>query len=111
MFRNYDGQGGAFGDTEVQAATTDPVNTSVYASFDSGEPNHLVIMAINKATSPVTAEVKVNGLDVISADSYVLTSASPLPRLGVRASGDGKSTFSYTMPAQSISVLLPQLPQ
>jgi O-glycosyl hydrolase len=111
MFRNYDGQGGHFANTEVQAATTDPVNTSIYASVDSGDPNHMVIVAINKATNPVTAEVEVKGLDVISADSYVLTSASPLPQKGVSSFGDGNSTFSYTMPAQSISVLLPQLPQ
>jgi hypothetical protein len=55
--------------------------------------------------------VQVKGLDVMSADSYVLTSASPLPQKGVSSFGDGNSTFSYTMPAQSISVLLPQLPQ
>src|ERR1044072_9475833 len=34
MFRNYDGTGGKFGDTSVDATTTSNANSAVYASVD-----------------------------------------------------------------------------
>ncbi|HLN06249.1 MAG TPA: glycoside hydrolase family 44 protein, partial [Acidimicrobiales bacterium] len=34
MYRNYNGHGAAFGDTEVKASTTIPTETSVYASIE-----------------------------------------------------------------------------
>jgi hypothetical protein len=43
MFRNYDGNDSTFGDTEVQAVNSDTVNSSVYASVDSTNPDHLTL--------------------------------------------------------------------
>jgi len=45
MFRNYDGAGSAFGDTSIKASTDDAVNSSVYASVDSSNPDVLTIVA------------------------------------------------------------------
>jgi hypothetical protein len=47
LFRNYDGKGGTFGDTAVQA-TADPVKASIYAATDSKAPGRLTMVAINK---------------------------------------------------------------
>ena len=71
VFRNYDGNGAAFGDTSITASTTDVPDSSVYASLDSATPSHLVIVAINKATTAKVAGVQIT-------HSTVYTKASRL---------------------------------
>ena len=108
MYRNYNGHGAGFGDTEVKATTTDKVGTSVYASIDIAVPGHVVIVVINKSLSPTTATVRVQGVAAASASVYKLTSRiskpEPSPALLARNSG----TFIYVMPAQSVSVIVPR---
>ena len=41
MYRNYDGKGGAFGDTSIQAVNSDHSKASVYAAVDAGNPNRM----------------------------------------------------------------------
>jgi hypothetical protein len=61
LFRNYDGKGGAFGDTAVHA-TFDPEKTSVYAATDSKVPGRLTVVVINKdQRASYTAAIKVAG--------------------------------------------------
>ena len=48
-FRNYDGNGGSFGDTSIQAISSDPSTASVYASMNAANHHQLVFIAINKA--------------------------------------------------------------
>ncbi len=58
VYRNYDGAGARFGDTYLQTVPTDATYTSpatqnervtAYASMDAGNPNRVVIVAINKS--------------------------------------------------------------
>ena len=111
VFRNYDGHGATFGDTEVQAHTTAPATTSVYASIDKSAPNHVVIVAINKSLTATPTKVVMSGSTAGHAAVYTLTSASPLPQpapgLTATATTSSGATYSYTMPAQSVSVLVP----
>ena len=75
-FRDYDGAGAAFGDTSVQATTTDVPNASVYASLESTDAGRLVIVAINKATSTKVAGIVIDHpTSFTHASVYVLTSA------------------------------------
>jgi hypothetical protein len=46
LFRNYDGKGGRFGDTAVQASVTDRDSASVFAAIGPGDV--LTVIAINK---------------------------------------------------------------
>lgn len=52
MFRDYDGQGGTFGNTYVKAETkvpyTDKIETSVYASIHDEDTKQLHIIVMNK---------------------------------------------------------------
>ena len=48
LYRNYDGKGGAFGDTAVEATVADPTQASVFAATDSKHPRRLTIVVINK---------------------------------------------------------------
>ena len=49
---------GAFGDTHIFADTTDIGTTSVYASYDSDNPQRMVIVAINKSDAPLPGGVR-----------------------------------------------------
>ena len=40
-FRNFDGLGAAFGDTSIEASTSDNQVSSVYASVDSAHPERV----------------------------------------------------------------------
>ena len=51
LYRNYDGKGGAFGDTAVAAAPGDLDKASVFAATDSKHPGTLTVLVINKAAA------------------------------------------------------------
>jgi hypothetical protein len=108
-YRNYDGQGAAFGDTSVSATTTDVPDSSVYASVQSTDATKLVIVAINKATSSKVAGIVIaHSTQYVTAKVYTITAAggaAVAPASGLTAVGT--NAFRYTMPAQSVSVLVP----
>jgi len=93
LYRNYDGAGGAFGDTSIFAATSDKVNSSVYASVTGPADSSLHIVVINKSaassisgTFSITAEttypackiwgMNKNSTSLYYAGSYALTGNS-----------------------------------
>jgi hypothetical protein len=108
MYRNYNGLGAGFGDTEVNATTTDDVGTSVYASIDKADPGHVVIVVINKSLSPTTATVRLQGVAATTASVYTLTDKVSKPQLAPALFATSSRTFTYLMPAQSVSVIVPR---
>jgi hypothetical protein len=109
LFRNYDGHGATFGDTSIHAATTDDAGSSVYASVDSADANHVVIVAINKKTTASTAAIQITHPTQFStAAVYTLTSAGPAVMSAPAISAVAANTFNYKMPAMSASVIVPQ---
>ena len=60
MFRNFDGNGGKFGNLSVSAETTDFDAVSVYAAYQS-DANHMTVMVINKTGEAVTAPLNFAG--------------------------------------------------
>jgi alpha-tubulin suppressor-like RCC1 family protein len=108
MFRNFDGNGAAFGDTEVSATDSDRVNTSAYASIASANPKHAVIVLINKNLKATTATVQLaHYVSTGHAKVYTLTSASSDPQAAATITATSANTFTYSMPAQSVSVIVP----
>jgi len=108
-FRSYDGNGGAFGDTSVTATTTDVTDSSVYASLQSGDASKLVLVAINKATTQKVAGVVIDHSTVYTkASVYTVTAAGGAKLVaGAGLTATATNAFRYTMPAQSVSVLVP----
>jgi hypothetical protein len=104
MYLNYDGAGGAFGDTSVSATTDNVADTSVYASRDSDNPNRLVLVAINKTANPIAATFTLQHAPAVTqAAIYRLTSASASPQgVGTQAVS---GSFNYTMPPYSVTTL------
>jgi hypothetical protein len=108
-FRNYDGAGGAFRDTSVRALSSDVATGTVYASVDSLDPTKMVIIAINKSTSARTAGITLRSVKKFnSAQVYTVTAgggANVVPAGSITPVAT--NAFNYTMPAQSISVIVP----
>ncbi len=69
MYRNYDGQGSAFGDVSVQAASADPDRVAVYAAQRSSD-GALTVMVINKTTNAVAAPLTISSTTSATAQVY-----------------------------------------
>jgi hypothetical protein len=108
-FRNYDGNGQIFGDLSIHGVTTDNASSSVYASVDSGNVDRVVIVAINKKTTTATAGIAIaHPTQFHSAAVYTLTSAGPMLVAAPAITPVATNAFNYTMPAMSVSVILPE---
>ncbi|HLY62406.1 MAG TPA: glycoside hydrolase family 44 protein [Terriglobia bacterium] len=105
MYRNYDGNNSAFGDTSVSASGPNPDNVAVFAAQRSSD-SAVTIMVISKylsGTTPVNIALNNFG-NAGTAQVYQLTSANVISRLtDISFSG---TTVSFTAPAQSITLLV-----
>jgi hypothetical protein len=105
MYRNYDGARSTFGDVSVSATGTNPDQVATFAALRTAD-GALTFMAINKQlTKPAAAVVSVtNFMHAGVAEVWRLTSANAITRLAdvpVNA-----TTFSNTLPAQSITLFV-----
>lgn len=106
MFLNYDGQGGTFGETSVQATSTDQDQLAIYAAQRTRD-NALTLLVINKSDAPLDASITLanftpTGTAAVyrySADD--LTAITPLPAQVVTAEG-----LTATFPAFSITLFV-----
>ncbi len=108
-YRNYDGKGAAFGDTSIPATTSDVPDSSVYASVTDADPSHLVIVAINKAQVAKTAGIVIHHSTVFTtAAVYTITQPGGAKVVAAPSiTAVATNAFRYSMPAQSVSVLVP----
>jgi hypothetical protein len=102
MFRDFDGAGGAFGDSAISATTDDVAGTSVYAALVSDE--ELVIVAINKTGAAKTAGIRLaHGVRFTTATPFVLSSAQPAPVPGTPLPITLTNALVVTLPANSVT--------
>jgi hypothetical protein len=106
MYRNYNGQGGAFGDLSVSAGSADQGQLAIYAArraFDGS----LTLIVINKTGGDLTSSVALSGFSpAATAQVYRYSSANlnaivKQPDQAVSAGG-----FSATFPANSITLVV-----
>jgi hypothetical protein len=108
-FRNYDGQGSAFGNTSISAETSDGARAAVYASVDAADVNRVVIVAINRTQSELSAGITVaHPARFETAQVFTLTADGPEPEPGAALRAVDSNAFSYPMPALSVSVIVPE---
>ena len=106
MYRNYDGQGSAFGDTWVRSASADQAKLAVYGAQRSTD-GALTVMVVNKTSNDLTSPLTLaNSPAGRSAQAYRYSAASlgsvqRLPDQPVSASG-----FTASYPANSITLLV-----
>ncbi len=102
LYRNYDGQGGTYGDTAVTAKVADVVKASVYAATDSKRPRLLTVIVINKdQRAKYTGRISIAG-----AAKYAVTRVYRLDRSGPRVQ---PVTDPATMKDNKLDYALPPL--
>lgn len=107
MYRNYDGNGGSFGDTSVSATTSATDKSSVYASISSSNGTNVVVVAINKESSAVKAGITLkHPAALTAADVYTMTSGSATPTKGTAVTAVATNAFDYSMPPMSVTTLV-----
>ncbi len=106
MYRDFDGNNASFGDTSIFASTNNAADTSVYASLDSGNPNRLVLIAINKSPNTIRTVIRLRNAPALNlAGIYRLTGASAAPRARGEMVLSDPTRFIYAMPPYSVSTL------
>jgi fibronectin type 3 domain-containing protein len=108
-FRGFDGANANFGDTSLQATSSNVQNVVVYASTDSTTPGRVVFVAINRSASPqVTA---INGETLSgTASLYQMTAASaqgqnPVAPVAIGQMPVSGSSLTLTLPAYSVTTI------
>ena len=103
MFRNYDGAGGAFGDTGLAATTSDIAASSIYASRTTS--GKVVLVAINKTTAPKVTRITLSGVgSPTGAQVFLMKDGTPNPARQADVTISG-GVLTYTMPALSVSTI------
>ena len=107
IYRNYDGNNGAFGDTSVSAASEDIIQTSVYAATDSKTTGTLWILVLNKSQkNSINGKFKLQGKGIYQTyQSYGFDSTSsdvkPLKKDKI-----DQNQFSYSLPPLSATLFV-----
>ena len=105
VYRNYDGIGGTFGETAVQAASTDQGKLSVYAAVRSDL--NLTAIVINKTTNDLSTTVTLANFAAAGAAKVWRYSAANLSAIVAQPDLQvGGSGIDAVFPANSITLLV-----
>jgi hypothetical protein len=108
-YRGFDGGNACFGDTSLQASSSNVKNVVVYASADSIQPGRMVFVAINRSNAAqVTA---INGATLSgTAHLYQMTAATaqgqnPVAPVGAGTMPVSGTSMTITLPAYSVTTI------
>ncbi|MDG4804172.1 glycoside hydrolase family 44 protein [Micromonospora sp. WMMD980] len=105
IYRNYDGAGGAFGETSVRATSADQDKLAVYAAERTAD-KALTLVVVNKSGDDLTSPVALTGASAGAAQVYRYSGAD---LTGIVREVDQPVTaggFTATFPANSITHLV-----
>lgn len=108
-FRDFDGANHHFGDTSIQATSSNPANVAVYVSTDSGRAGRVVMVAINRSPSEQVASI--NGQPLTgAAHLFQMTAATAAKQTTIRPVAAGVqpvsgSSIALTLPALSVTTV------
>ena len=106
MYRNYDGQGGRFGETWIQSKSGDQNNLAIYGAERKSD-KALTLMVINKTGEDLTSKLVVSGFtpggsaQMFRYSGANLNAIVPLP--AQKTNGGG---FNATYPPNSITMIV-----
>jgi hypothetical protein len=107
LYCNFDGAGGRFGGTSVAAATSNHEATSVYASVDEGRDDRLVLVALNKSTGPVAAEVLVtHPVELTRGQAWRVDASAASPARVADLAPAARNAFRLDLPASSVTTVV-----
>jgi mannan endo-1,4-beta-mannosidase len=109
LYRNYDGQKSAFGDTAVSAGSEDVIHSSVYAAVDSKSPDKLWIVVLNKnQKDSIHGRFQIEGTRLYeSYQAYGFDGKSPDLK-PIRRDKLHQNQFDLDLPALSATVFVCQ---
>jgi Glycoside hydrolase family 44 len=108
-FRNFDGANHHFGDTSIQATSSNAANVVVYVSTESSRAGRVVMVAINR--SPADQVTSITGQPLSgAAHLFQMTAASAAKQTTVRPVAAGVrpvsgSSITLTLPALSVTTV------
>lgn len=106
LYRNYDGQGHAFGGTSVSASSSDQAQLSVYAARRSSD-GALTIMVINKSGTSQAASVNIAGFSPAGSAQVFRYSPANLNQIVPLANQPIDSgSFTAVFPANAITLFV-----
>lgn len=106
MYRNYDGQGSAFGETSLQAASVNQDQLAIYAAGRAGD-GALTLMVINKTAQALTSALSLAHFSPgSSAQVYRYSSANLTAIVHAADQPLTAGGFSATFPANSITLII-----
>jgi hypothetical protein len=108
-FRNFDGANHHFGDTSIEARSSNVANVAVYVSTDSARPGRVVMVAINRSPSEQVTEVTGQPLSG-TAHLFRMTAATAAKQKTIQpvAAGDqpaSGSAITVALPALSVTTI------
>jgi hypothetical protein len=108
-FRDFDGAGANFGDTSLQATSSNVQNVMVYASSDGSTPGRYIFVAINRSTTSQVTAISGQSLSG-TAKLYQMTAASaqgqnPVAPVSAGTIAVSGSSFTITLPALSVTTI------
>jgi hypothetical protein len=108
-FRNFDGSNHHFGDTSIQATSSDVAKVAVYVSTDSARPGRVVMVAINR--SPQSQLTSINGQPLSGiAHLFQMTAATSAGQASIHPVAAGAqpvmgSSITVDLPALSVTTI------
>ena len=106
MYRNYDGQGGSYGDIWVHSASADQGKLAIYGAQRTSD-GALTLMVINKTKEDLRSGLSLSGFDPGgSAQVYRYGEASPRAIVQQPDQTVGAGGFNSTYPAYSITLIV-----
>jgi fibronectin type 3 domain-containing protein len=112
-YRGFDGANACFGDTELQATSSDVSSVVTYASLDSSTPGRVVFVVINRSTSSKVTAITGQALSG-TAHLYQITAASAQTQvtgghqvapIAAGSMAVGGSSLTITLPALSVTTI------
>jgi hypothetical protein len=105
MYRNYDGQGGEFGDQRLTVISSDQDSLSIYGARRSSD-GALTLMIINKSDAPLISPLQLYGQNGGTAEVFQYSEANlqAIQQLPNSTISNGALTLTY--PANSITLLV-----
>ena len=105
MFRNYDGQGGEFGNVSVQSSSSNQGKLSIYGALRSSD-HALTVLVINKTTQPIGTALSLANFSGQFASVYSFSGADPSDILRVGDLGVVSNQIDYDFPAYSVTLFV-----
>ena len=106
MYRNYDGEGRAYGDISVQSTSADQEKLAIYAAKHS-QSGSLTLMIINKTGQTIISDVSLTGFQpTTTAQVYRYSSANLNAIIHEADQAVTSSGFTASFPASSITLVV-----